>query len=147
MNDGDEAKQFLDQFLARLLESDQTNQDLVNTLTLSIQQQERLIQQQQRLMQRLTELLSSIQQQSQVTSAAIGRLDTIAQGMDYLYEQMGTLGQLLLEDGEMPHEYPIQTQMPPTARPSLGQAVGQWAGQQFDHLMYGQRGGGRPRSR
>jgi hypothetical protein len=146
-DNGDEARRFLDNFLTRLLEADQTNQDLVQTLTLVAQQQERSIQQQQRVMQRMTELVAALQQQVQTTRHISSQLDGVAQRMDYLYEQMGLLGQAVIESredesGRLPMVSTTDL-VPPVGNP-LSQAAGQWLEEQVDQFM---QGGGRRRRR
>jgi len=81
LSQNDEAKEFLQNFLTQLARSDQTNRELLRTNLGLFQQNNQIIQ-----------ALSTISAQ----------LDGIAQRSDYLYEQMGRLGQLLVNDGSSP---------------------------------------------
>lgn len=125
----DEARRFLQGFLDQLAESDKTNRELVRVQLGVFQQNNQII---------------------QALSTLSAQLDGLAQRTDYLYDQMGRLGQILVND---PHSLPVDHYYTPPQdpRPSLeayaqdlaGKAVGGFVSSFFP----GRGGSGRARRR
>ena len=89
MSGQDEAKTFLQGFLDQLAQSEQTNRDLLQVQRIQVQQTQQILQQNQQVLAAL--------------STVSAQLDGIAQRSDYLYDQMGRLGQAMINEGEPPH--------------------------------------------
>jgi hypothetical protein len=126
----DEAREFLDNFLAQLMVVDQTNQELVQAQVELAKIQTAIFHQNQKLIQQK-------QQEIQALAGVSAQLDGLAQRADYLYEQMGRLGQILVDEEQEP--------LPPTAPGAP--SIGQMAAGAIDQFMYGSQGGGRRRRR
>lgn len=118
----DEAKAFLENFLAQLARSDKTNQDLLRVQLGIFQQNNQII---------------------QALSTMSAQLDGMAQRSDYLYDQMGRLGQVIANDGHALTTDPFVPQVDSMAR-DLGRGVVDGFVKSF---FPGQGRGGRSRRR
>jgi hypothetical protein len=89
----DEAREFLQGFLDQLAASDRTNRELVRVQLGLFQQNNQII---------------------QALSAVSAQLDGVAQRTDYLYDQMGRLAQILVND---PQSLPVDPYYTPPHDP------------------------------
>lgn len=117
---GDEARDFLAQFLVQLQGLRQTHQDLLKVQLQTIQQQQQIIAQNQQVLGEMRGLNA--------------RLDGLAQRCDYLYNQMGELGNILIEDGG------AHAEEMPSIPPALGQAFQGVVQNAMDGLVFGPNG-------
>jgi hypothetical protein len=139
----DEAKVFLQGFLDQLALSDQTNRELVRLQAISIEQNNQLLR-----------ALSTVSAQFSTVSAQLGglgsqlsgmssQLDALSKRSDYLFDQMGRLGQILVNDGyELPA--PPTTFQPDAIARGFGRDVVNGV---VNSLFPRQGGSGRPRRR
>ena len=115
---GDAAKEFLASFLVQLQGLRQAVQDQTKIQLVTNQQQMQTVQQQQQILREMTALNA--------------RLDGLAQRCDFLYEQMGRLGEILLEDPSALDAQPLP--------PMLGQAFQGVVQNAMDGLVFGPNG-------
>lgn len=133
MADGqnDEAREFLKDFLQVLMETNEVNREVVRTNLLVLHGKQTEAQGQQQIIQLLTTISA--------------QLDGTAQRMDYLYDQLGRVGEILLDNGE---SAPTEMVPRPGYRPTFGSMIGEAVVDGVDTLVYGTRGrGGRRRRR
>jgi len=116
---GDAAREFLASFLVQLQGLRQAVQDQVKVQLQTNQQQLQAIQLQQKVLLEV--------------AALNARLDGLAQRCDFLYEQMGRLGEILLEDSAAALESP-------PLPPMIGQAFQGVVQSAVDGLVYGPNG-------
>jgi hypothetical protein len=127
LSDGrnDEAKEFLQRFLDQLAQSDRTNQELVRMQSMTVEQNNQIILALGTLSAQLRTVSAQIGGVSAQLSGMSSQLDGVAQRSDYLYDQMGRLGQILVNDGySLPPGAPSQSFQPESiARGLAGEVV------------------------
>lgn len=148
----DDAKVFLERFLMNLAEADTTNREqnqLLREQNQALREQNQLQREQNQLM---SLMVAQNQQVLQVTAHLCAQVDGLAKRSDYLYEQMGRLGHILLDDGSSTP--PMPPMVPGEVTPSsyINGAVQDATRGIVDGLVQGifpgsPRGSGRPRRR
>lgn len=132
----DEARTFLKDFLTQLSRSDQTNREKLQVEREQLQAQRELLQVQRLLFQQNNQLIQAL-------STMSAQLDGMAQRSDYLYDQMGRLGQILVNDGSAIAMDPF-----PVTQESVARDLGRGVVDGFVKSFFpGQGRGGRSRRR
>jgi hypothetical protein len=115
LSENDEAKAFLQGFLIQLARSDQTNRELLQTNRELLQANRDLINSQSLVFHQNNEIIQALS----TMSAQIGEL---ARRSAYLHDQMGRLGQILVNDGSALPAESFPSQIGSVAR-DLGRGV------------------------
>jgi hypothetical protein len=146
----DESKVFLQGFLDQLAASDQTNRELTQVNRELVRLQSITVDQNSQILR----ALSTVSAQFSTVSAQLGGLSSQLSGLgsqlgdlskrsDYLFDQMGRLGQILVNDGyELPA--PPTTFQPDSIARGFGREVVNGV---VNSLFPRQGGSGRPRRR
>ena len=142
LNADDEARVFLQGFLDQLAKSDQTNRELVRLQTIKVEQNNQIIRGLSTMSAQLSTVSAQLGGLGAQLSGVGGQLEGLSKRSDYLYEQMGMLGRILVNDG---YELPAQEVFQPNA-------VARGFGQELvngvvNGLFPGRGGSGRARRR
>jgi len=108
----DPGQKFLRDFLSQLMALQRTNQELVQVMLKTYQQQQQILTQQASLTQQIGNMTA--------------HLDGLSQRADYLYERMGELGSILIDEQQPQSQtyYPTQpTHYAPNPIEQIGGAV------------------------
>lgn len=145
----DGAKDFLQGFLDQLKASDQTNRELLSTNNELLATNRELLRTQEGIFTQNNQIIRALSTVSVQLGTVSAQLDGIAQRTDYLYDQMGRLARVLMNDGSQP-SLPEHYQ-PQYPTPTIDTAARRLAREAVDgfvsSIFPGQQGGGRTRRR
>jgi len=135
----DGAKKFLQGFLDQLAASDKTNKELLAA-------NRELLRTQNGIFTQNNQIIRALSTVSVQLGTLTAQLDGVAKRTDYLYDQMGRLGEIILSGEDPPRDTYVQ---PPGH--SIDTAARRFARDAVDgfvsSIFPGQQGGGRTRSR
>jgi hypothetical protein len=146
----DAAKVFLQGFLDQLKVSDQTNRELLATNRELLATNREIARTQDGLFTQNNQIIRALSAVSVQLGTVSAQLDGIAQRTDYLYDQMGKLGRILMNDGSaqvLPAEHSYQPSHPTTIDTAARRLAREAMDGFVSSIFPGQQGGGRTRRR